>query len=310
MASKIRTLSYRKCDWFSNPPTQDLQGLLATALGKAKTVAATKIVRADGSTFKILHRRVSANQPVYLHISIHTPGEAASTLPTNDAVSECDLDTSSAPKGKEFLDGDAMLLVTGNDVIMCVSNMHESTVAYYLREFIKGAKISKDAESFDLLKIANKKIVHKLMKHGVRKITLDAHAFEQSLKAGTVKDRSLAAAAKAGAAKLFGALVNQDVNANRFAAQADLVAAVTLRADMRRHGGGDVIAGRTASKIVDMFDSGYEIETVKGIKITPEEIMVRQKFSFPAHGKTVEYKKVWTQLALFYNQLVADGINV
>lgn len=307
---KLRTLSYRRATWFSGAPSKSLREILKTALGKFSTVASTKIVRADDSVIKIVHRRAKADEPIYIHISLYTPGEGASTVPVADALEEVDLGVVAAPEGREFLDGDAMLLINGNDVIICTSNIHENTAVQYLRDLVASSKQGKDDHSFDLLKIANREIVGKLIKEGVKKITLDAHAFSESLRPTGDDNKSLFSSAKAGMTRLLNALVGQDADADEVSERAEVEAAITIRADLRRRDGAEVVAAESAERVLDLFDSGYEIETVSGIKITPDEIAVRRRLSFPSDGKTVKYRPVWTALAKFYNSLLADGVNV
>lgn len=306
---KQRTLSYRRARWFEDAVAKDLETLIRGCLSKYSSVASTRIERDDDSVVEIAHRRVKSGEPVYLHICLYAPGEGASTIPNLGTGAEVDLGVASAPAGTDFLDGDAMILIKGSDVVLCTSAMHEAAVAKYLRDLVERSQQGKGVQSFDLLRIANREVVDNLIKHGVKKITLDIHAFEQTLNPVNPQSRSDLSAAKSGVSSLFGALIKRDGTPAEIMDASQLEAAVTIRADMRRQGGAEVVAGEVASKVLDLFDFGYEIETVSGIKITSDEIAIRGKFSFPVDGKTVHYRPVWDQLAKFYNKILQDGIN-
>lgn len=309
MTDKQRTLTYRRADWFVATAPVTLEQLLRNALRRLATVTSTRIQRADDSVVEIAHRRLNGVEPLYLHVCVHTPGEGASAIPSGDAVEEVDLEVVPAPDGADFLDGDAMLLVHGNDVALCTSNMHEAAVVKYLRDLIEQSNQGRDFHSFELLKVANRDVLARLLAGGVRKITLDVHAFQETLERASHRHRGVFEAVRDGASEVFNALISRDEPAEEVMARSNLQAAVVISADMRQHNGAEVVAGEVAQNVLDSFESGYQIETVSGIKITPEEVAVRERFSFPADGKTVRYRAVWRRLAEFYNSIRAEGLN-
>ena len=120
---KNRTLSYRRANWFIDPGVY-LRTIVADVLGRFADVSSTSIVRPDGTVWDIRHRRVGRDE-IYLHVASHNPGEEASTV-TRDAKEEGDLHRAPAPPGQDYLDGDAMMLINGDDVIVCVSDVSEN----------------------------------------------------------------------------------------------------------------------------------------------------------------------------------------
>jgi len=249
------------------------------------------------------------SKPLLIHISTHNEGEFASVVPRSSRSVQTDLGTAPAPDGHDYLDGDAMVMLSGNDVIICVSNLHEKAVANYLRRLVGEKGGLPEKASFDLMKIANKNVIRKLIKSGVKAVTLDVGAFAESFNAIADGGGSRATNAGHAIATFFRTLIEKDGKPDDYYLDENLNAAITIRADIRNGKGAAVeAASEAAENVLDLFQEGYQIETTSGITITPDQIVVRERFQFPAHGKTIQYKSAWSKMEEFYARLISEGV--
>lgn len=315
MASKQRTLSYRRAQWFSDAPKETLETLIRATIATRTSTASTRLKRGDDGTIQIVHRKAKPEtKPLLLHITTHYEGEAASIVPRKGGAASIDLSTAPAPEGHDYLDGDAMVLLSGNDAIICVSNLHEVSVTNYLRRLVSEKGGHAEKSNFDLMKIANKNVIRRLIESGVKAVTLDVGAFSETFAEVETEAAGRRKNAAAAIGSFFRNLVEQDGKAEDYYLNENLSASIVVRADIR-HGKGAAVraASEIADNVLDLFDNlpqdeGYQIETTSGITIRPDQIVVREKFRFPAHGKTIEYKAAWSKMEEFYARLLAEGV--
>ena len=72
---------------------------------------------------ELRHRRLNRGA-VYLHIAAWAEGEPASTVPRDVAGDTADLDERATDDALDFLDGDGMVLVSGDHCLMMPSGLH------------------------------------------------------------------------------------------------------------------------------------------------------------------------------------------
>ena len=88
---------------------------------------------------------------ILIHATIETPGEAASVVPMANGSDEVDVRTINPPNDAEFMDGDAFLLICGNDVVLCATSVRDGAIIDLFKKLFLLSKLSKDAQhsSFD-----------------------------------------------------------------------------------------------------------------------------------------------------------------
>ncbi len=301
---KNRTLSYRRATWFIDPDVS-LRTIVADVLGRFADVSSTSIIRPDGTVWDIRHRRLARNE-IYLHIASHNPGEEASTV-TRDAKEEGDLHRAPAPPGQAYLDGDAMMLISGDDVIVCVSDVSENAVTAYLRALMEKAGRS-ESNNFELRRTANPATIRTLVRDGVKSVNLNVSAFSATLSLAFHDSLTVGDQIKAGLNAALSTLIGGDRTPADLEREADLQTFIERKA----RGNNEfalAAAARTANNVLDSFHDGYEIVTKSGVRITASEISVKEQARFAANGTTVDHGDVWDHMDGFFARLIDADIN-
>ncbi len=299
--ARERTLSFRRVEW-PVPSAATLSQLVAATLAPREKPFETQLSRPDGSNWQVRNRSGDASE-LLIHVVAYVPGEQASTVPL--AVDATDLGRASPPEDQEFLEGDAMMLIKGDDVVLCVSAVQERSLIDYVRALLSTSGFDAQSKQFSLQKHANRDVINQLLKEGVRKVRLNVTAPEVSAilpfggswgRLGSLAERAL---------ELVRGLAGSDRSDQELDRLVGLRSYVEIRADNEHLDQG----AKIASNVLDNIEGDYEIVTMRGIRITPSEIALKEKVSFTADGKTVVYSEVWAKMREFYGRLKLAGLS-
>jgi hypothetical protein len=306
MAKREKTVSYRRAEWLNDDPTSLNLGMcLKQAADTLKTVDERTIIRANGQQVRLVSMKPSKGGHL-LHFTADTPGEAASIVPKKAIIAdEIQVGTAAPPADAEFMDGDAFLYVNQNDVCFCATGLRDSTIRHVLQDFFRLARIRKDADQFDLLKIANVNKVKLLQSQGVAEIEL-----RSTLSVATVsynRRKHQPQGILGAAAKQVKAILGKEHDVTSDALRVML----TIKSDKRRLGialGEKRLKTLATSVINDQEnDDEYVIITKGGQRIGPNEILMRSTVMIDAIGKSVQRDKAWKELYSFYETLASSG---
>ena len=198
-----------------------------------------------------------------------------------------------------------MMLVRGNDVVLCVSAVQERSLTDYIRLLLSQSGFDTQSKQFMLSKHANRDVIDQLLKEGVRKVRLNVTAPEVSATLPFGGSWGRLAALTEKALDLVRGLVGSDRSDQELERLSGLRSYVEIRADNEHLDQG----AKIASNVLDNIEGDYEIVTMRGIRITPSEIALKEKVSFTADGKTVVYSEVWTRMTEFYERLKLAGLS-
>jgi hypothetical protein len=175
-----KTLSYRRAEWLEEPPgSLTLEQLLKSAHRKLKSVAERTILRDTGQCIRSVKKKEPQTGGIFVHLTVDTPGEAASVIPKiKVGQEEIDVGTAAPPPDSEFMDGDAFLFVVDNHVCLCSSGVRDGAIRLFLYEFFKKADLGDAATMFDLMKVANVSKLKMLHAQGVKEIELKATLYQ------------------------------------------------------------------------------------------------------------------------------------
>ena len=306
MVDKERSLIYRRAEWFGNiPPQASFEWCLREALHKLPYIVDNRITREDGVTAEVRHYDVQQNG-VYLHVAAYTPHEDMSVVPMADRVPQADLNATPAPEGTEFMDGDLMLKVTGNNVVLCPSGLREGFVGQYFRLLFQQAQMENWTEDFDLLKIANVDKVEQIEREGVKAIRLDVGLYEEGVEEiRRTMRRSLNDELRDWLLSMF----MDDPDLQQLRQEENLNARLLITWDGRR-GGGQIGLRRLAemsTQLVGEEEEGYTVETRSGATIRAQELNLRKKVVLQAFGKTVNHQNAWREIKRYFDELEENG---
>ncbi|MBG6158233.1 hypothetical protein IWQ52_004291 [Labrenzia sp. EL_159] len=303
---KEKTLSYRRTMWLNdNPQSINLQMCIKQASDKLKSIEDRTIGRGNGQLMKLLKLDSDNNGALQLHFSVETPGEAASVVPSVHGVDIVDVSTTSPPIDTEFMDGDAFLYVRDDDVCLCSTVIRDGAITFFLRELFKKAEIRKDADKFDLIKVADIDKVKLLHAQGVKEVIIKSTIYDAT---SQYSRRNVQAAGLVGRlAKHLKAFCGNEHDANEDALQVVL----EIKTDRRRKG--LKLGEQRVEKIAEDLlrnqedDDDFMIITKEGQRIGPKEIYMSTKVDVMARGKSVERDDAWAALSTFFQSLEDSG---
>jgi hypothetical protein len=300
--TKEKIISYRRAEWLiDNPTSATLSGLLKQAIDKLQTASERTVSRGDQEMI-LASLKPDESSAFFLHITLDTPGEAASIVPkTGQTASEIKVGTSPPPKDAEYMDGDAFVYICGNDVVLCATGVQDTTIAFYLRELFKKAHLRHDADKFELMKVADISKLRLLHRQGVKEVELKATVSEAA--SHYVRRKNTAMGIAGTIAKHVKAICANEYDVN----EDSLRVLITIKTDGRRKG---LALGEKRIELVaeDLIknqedEDEFVIVTKTDQRIGPKEIFVRTKTKIQSHGKSVQKDKVWDELIKFYADL-------
>jgi hypothetical protein len=304
---KKKTLTYRRAVYFGERRYL-LEASLKEAHKKRPDISQRNFSFSEELKIECRNFRITDNG-IFLHLTSYTPGERASTLKRLAGVPSGDVDTTLPPDGFEFMDGDIMVYVVGNNVLLCATNLHEKKAEKYMIEIIEAAGLDSEAAKFSLSKVGDINKLELLNRQGAKAIHLNANLFDASFE--HIERKTILA-------KLFGrlgdeikALISTELKGIDIEKAENLTAHLLLRYDKRhKHIASErnTIEKMANRVITEDDDDNFMIETLGGEKIKKSEITVKKSIILPKLGKSVHRSDAWRALEEYFNELQSAGI--
>lgn len=287
-----------------------LESLLRHLHGRFKTIAERRALT-DGQVVEGRNILRSRTGHTFLHFVAYTPDDKISVVPEAGDVSDADLALVAPPKNADFLDGELMLLVKDNDVLMCRSDLSESAFLSYVSQLAQRARVSSVDSTFHLMKRADVDKLEMIRNEGVKSVSMNAIANEASitrLKRGRVEHESFSKRVVGSVLEEISAILGLE---DDIPAEAEnLKVEVLLSFDKRK--GTDIdqrqIEFIAEQMLADEKNDGFAIETLTGRKIRADDIVLSKPVKFAAYGKSVQHKEAWAALRAFYDELTAKPL--
>jgi hypothetical protein len=304
-----RTVSYRLAEYFSTRSnTKTLEDYVKSAFKKLPNPESWSFRIAGQFFLEGRHKQHSKSVGYFIHIAAFTEGESASVVPSYKKEPGGDLSTLSPPEDVEFLDGDLMFLVSGNHVIICGSNLHETYAQHFLEHLFDAANLGDDSWKFTLVKKANIDKVRLIQKQGVDQINLDASLYDTTLdhQERTSLQRKIGGRLWDEIAAVF----SDDERLQDVRESENLVAHLVVKFDKRKKGGeiGRERLQRMANELVKDGDDGFKIVTGNGQVLGSDDVVLKKKISLQRHGKTVDHVHTWHELDVYFSELKSSGL--
>lgn len=285
-----------------------LEDNIQAAHSKITTSARRLVVFEGGFTLQMRYARQRRNVGTLLHLAAYTEREPTSIVPgVRGSTDDAPLSTAPPPAGAEYMDGDLLLLVSGNDVVFCANSLHERKFEQYCASVFNEAELDPTAAMFELSPVANANKLEIIENEGVKAITLDATLFAAS--ADNVSRRSIRRTLNSGMLEIFRALFGQDAELDEIRSKDNLSAQLVIKFDSRRQGGElgqERIAG-LAKRLIDEPNDGFRIQTKENTTFGHDEITLQKAVVIRAEGKTVQRDAAFAELGAYMEELRDAG---
>ena len=302
-----KILSYRQVHWFRKPKYgNSLEDLIVKAYSELKTAKA-RTVKRKTQTVRLSKKRQRQGGGIWLHYTVDTPGEYASIVMSGkDDDEDVETGTVQPPSNAEYLDGEAFILVVGNDIFTCTTVIRERAIRFIFALTLQKANLDKDSDQFDVRAAANVNKVALMHAEGVREIDLKASLYSASHRHSErthVPSNIMRIVSNGIKAYLDPKIPDEDDN---------LRVSLVMKTDGRLRTG--VLLGRRkiesiAQSIIETAedDDEFKIITRKGQTISQSEIYMNTKVLLEKNGKSVSREHAWAELESYYQDLEENG---
>lgn len=238
---------------------------------------------------------------VIFQFALSVPGESASTLPVHHLDSDSvEMETTGAPDGYDFSDGDTICLVSNNDVFVCSSSMKDCSINQFIKKLFEKAELGEDASTMQIQKLARADKIRLINTIGVKSV-------KTGIAIGLPEYTCISEGSQKGFLwKIRHAFFDQDYSLLQAAqaAQANIQLIIgksrktsTTELEWLKH---------TAKEALDL-DDNYRIELQDGTIMSPNEIIFSRYVNMDPHGKSVFISEASEKLEGFKNDLYANG---
>lgn len=309
---RMRTISYRRAEWFRRHQIDGRDLLLADVLRfihrRLRNVEERRVGGANGW---LEGRNFSDGgaDGVYVHIASYTPGDQMSVVPMVQGVPNAGLGVVGAPEGSEFMDGDLMVKVIGDDVFLCRSGLHENSFYNYVAQVAQRAGLPPASHSFHLMKRADVSKLRLIADEGVKSVRLNASAYAATIER---EHRTAAQTVLDTVSEAFMSIAGREPSLMEVSEDEHLSVEVGFKFDRRKSRAYDQrrivsLAQAVVRETGDDDDEGFEIETLRGKRFRQSQILLAKKVSIEAFGKTVLHTAAWRALDDFCEELERRG---
>ena len=304
-----RTLSVRTATSLTsfgsaNGGPGSLSALLRTLHREFETIPQRRVV-ADGLVIEA--RNVDdrdRRRPNLIHLVGYTPNDTVPAVPRARNVSHADLTLVEAPENTEFLDGQFMALVDGDDVVMCRDGLGEASFISYVLGLAEAANLDTAELSFSLMKRADVDKLEMIRREGIQSISMNTIAHDASISniERLADRRSLRERIAGGALGELKAIlgIGEDVPPDA----ENLKVEVLFSFDKR---GGTELDKRQLSELAERMigeeQDGFAIKTLQGRTVRADDIVISKPVRVPAFGKSVHHSNIWDELKTFYTEI-------
>ena len=300
-----RTLSFRTAvslNDFSgiNGTPQSLQFVLDFFHQRNTTIGERQV--RIGSQILQVRNLETRNGSSLIHLVAFTPDDSIAVVP--DAAigaRSADLMLVDAPDHTEFLDGEIMFLINGNDVGLCRCGIGESKLYLYLEEIARREGYQSAIFACKLYAPADVDKMAKVLEEGVHRLSMNAIASEVAVDSETAVDsllstvwgevKSLVGVEPREAQDIENLKIGVSFAFNKITGTSIDQESLTL----------------LAQRILDEDDRGFVIETLKGNRFRADDVLLTRKANFELYGKSIAFGDAWDHLELFYENLTREG---
>lgn len=303
--SKNRIITY--CRAVSADGTNlypDLQQALGVCLSHFPNIGDTLVKLREGSA-QIQHKDMRQHGQ-YLHIAAYSEGENVSTVPRTPSIPEADL--SSQPPGQDwdYLDGDGMVMASGNHALVLPSGLGQTLLEKYIQGLLgnaidSGASLPDIVRSVRLLPIENQDVVDTLRGEKIKNIRFNVGQYmETARERDDQKKRTILQ--NLGRNVLL-SLVDKDEDRREIEAAENVNAQLHISFDSRRPGLRHERFSEIIGQPIYETPDDVEFETTTGKRYRRGSLILKKPIRVRSFNKTVNHNDVWEEMTTYYVEL-------
>ncbi len=308
-----RTIFYQRAEWgFPEWQGIALSDALAHCLEYLPNSDDTQLDFRLGQAS--VRHRLAQQQRLYIHVANWTPGQAASTVPhvAVGNLPDADLDTEDPGDDWDYLDGDGMVMVSGNHCLLLPSGITQQSLERYLKSLLRlgrgqGANLPEWAENFRLVPIADNVAIQMLFDQGVKSISLDIGQYLETA-ADREEGRGNRNIIQNLGLDVLMDLVIRDQDRQEIEAAENVNARLVISLNRNRRGIGIETFTAIAQDITEENPEDIEFVTTTGQRFKRGDLIIKSQVELPIDGQPVNYRQAWNQMAGYYEELQQTGI--
>jgi len=261
------------------------------------TTVGERQVEIDGQVLQVRNLETRDGSSM-IHLVAYTPDDEIAVVPDADDVETADLILAEAPDETEFLDGEIMFLINGNDVGICRCGIGEGKLYLYVEDLVRRAGYDTANLAFRLYPRADVDKMAQVMREGVHRLSMNAIANEISINEADTAVESLLSSTL----RELGALIGfepqeaQDIENLKVGVSFDFNKINGTAIDQQS-------LTTLAQRILDEDEHGFVIETLEGNRFKADDVLLMRRVNFEAFGKSIYFRRAWDQLVIFYGTL-------
>lgn len=253
-----------------------------------------------GKTVEVRHATFQDDQ-VRMYLVAYTPDDNMSVVPHAGNTDIAELEISPPPINTDYLDGDLMLIIRGDNVIICQSAALRATALPILVDrMARNAGWNSQSVAFNLKKKADIDVIETIRREGVHAVNLNSVAHKLSV---DDIEKNASQTLLSPLLTELKALIGFEAGSHHAEAE-NLKISVDFKFDKKN---GTVLDQReirgVAEFIIDSDEELFTIQTLLGNRFSSEDTVLSQTVNLPKQGKTVQYIAAWQSIEEFFNQL-------
>ena len=220
---------------------------------------------------------------------------------------------SSQPPGRDwdYLDGDGMALISQNHCLLMPSGLRLKLMEGYIWSLLRhgrarNAPIPKEMDHFQLIPTANREVVQRAYKQGVKKISLNVGQYMETAREWEESQRKIILEHLG--INILKALFTKEEDRLRIERAANVSAQLVIKLDTRRRGLSPEGLVPLAREIAEESEDDVVIETGKGQRIQRGDLVMTKKVNVKAFAKTVDHIDAWHIMMEYFQDLKDSGV--
>lgn len=307
-----RTIHYRRAEWafpeWRGLPLSDaLTNCLMQLPASADTELGFRLGRAA-----IRHRHMQDGR-VFVHVASWNPGQMASTVP-NAAIDPPNADLATEPPGADwdYLEGDGMMMVSGDHCLVLPSGITQQSMERYIKSLFRlsrerDANLPEWAENFQLVPIANDRVMQLLLDQGVTKISLDFGQYLETARNREESRQGRNILQRIGMDVLMN-LVERPEDRRQIEEAENVNARLMISLNRNRRGIQTELFTAIAQDVSEESPNDIEFVTTTGQRFKYGDLIIKHSVELPSHGQTVDHIRCWDEMAAYFEGLGDTGI--